>query len=171
MGGAKHSSDKLNNSLEITSKILNDNNIKNWFIAYGTLLGIVRENSCINNDDDIDIITDINNHDIIKQLFIDNNMRVSYDKNTFFRIDAGKTHGPIDFYFAELDNSGNFYDAWEKIVWSNCYNPDNNLIEYMWNDNKLYLPFNYEEKLINQYGEDWKIPADTKGPTPQKKCL
>ena len=86
MGGAKHSSDKLNNSLEITSKILNDNNIKNWFIAYGTLLGIVRENSCINNDDDIDIITDINNHDIIKQLFIDNNMRVSYDKNTFFRL-------------------------------------------------------------------------------------
>jgi hypothetical protein len=24
----------------------------------------------------------------------------------------------------------------------------NNLIEYMWNENKLYLPFNYEIKII-----------------------
>ena len=29
-------------------------NINNWFIAYGTLLGIVRNNNCINYDDDID---------------------------------------------------------------------------------------------------------------------
>ena len=36
--------------------LLNDNNIDKWFVCYGTLLGLVRENSCIDNDDDIDII-------------------------------------------------------------------------------------------------------------------
>lgn len=170
MGGSKHTSIKLNDSLELISNLLNNNNITNWFIAYGTLLGIVRENSCIDNDDDVDIITDINNHDIIKQLFIDNNMVVCNDRTNFFRVLKNK-YAPIDFYFAEVDKDGNFNDTWENVLWSNCYNSDNNLIEYLWNNTKLYLPFNYEDKLINRYGEDWKIPMDTKGPTPKKKIL
>jgi phosphorylcholine metabolism protein LicD len=32
--------------------------IENWFIGYGTLLGIIRDESCIEGDDDIDIIVD-----------------------------------------------------------------------------------------------------------------
>ena len=56
MAGISESKDKLNSSLIKISKILNKNKFDQWFIAYGTLLGIVRNNSCIDGDDDIDIM-------------------------------------------------------------------------------------------------------------------
>jgi len=67
MVGKKWSKQLLNDTLTFIIKLLNDNNINininNWFIAYGTLLGIVRENSCINGDDDIDIVIDNTNYE------------------------------------------------------------------------------------------------------------
>ena len=62
MVGKKQTSEKLNNTLTEIVKILNANNIANWFIGYGTLLGIVRNRACINNDDDIDILIDKENY-------------------------------------------------------------------------------------------------------------
>lgn len=59
-------------------KLLNDNNIKNWFIGYGTLLGIIRENSCIDGDDDVDIIIDKSNYDKVKQLLVENNINLEF---------------------------------------------------------------------------------------------
>ena len=53
--GNNNSQEKLNNTLIKITNLLNENNIHDWFIGYGTLLGIVREDSCIENDDDIDI--------------------------------------------------------------------------------------------------------------------
>ena len=50
--------------------------MKNWFVCYGTLLGLVRENSCI--DDDIDIIIEKSNYDIIKKILIENNFDLDY---------------------------------------------------------------------------------------------
>ena len=41
----------------------------------------------------------------------------------------------------------------------------------MWNENILYLPFNYEKKLINRYGKNWRIPQNSKGPMPHKTIL
>lgn len=77
----------------------------------------------------------------------------------------------VDFYMATTDGKGNFDDTWEKVIWSNCYNENNELIQYIWNENILYLPFNFEIKLINRYGENWKIPQNNKGPVPRKKIL
>ena len=54
----KESKEKLNDTLLYIVNLLIKNNLKNWFIGYGTLLGIIRENSCIDKDDDIDIIID-----------------------------------------------------------------------------------------------------------------
>ena len=65
--GNINSQDKLNRTLLVIIKILNVNNIKNWFVGYGTLLGIVRENSCIDGDDDNDIVCDILNYETIKK--------------------------------------------------------------------------------------------------------
>ena len=66
--GTKENSEKLNKTLLFLITLLNDNNIKNWFVCYGTLLGLVRENSFIDND--IDIITEKINYDIIKKILI-----------------------------------------------------------------------------------------------------
>ena len=73
MAGKKETSVKLNKTLLFLITLLNDNNIKNWFVCYGTLLGLVRENSCIDNDDDIDIIIESSNYDIIKKILIEKN--------------------------------------------------------------------------------------------------
>lgn len=76
----------LNKTLMFIIKLLNDNNIMNWFIGYGTLLGITKENSCIDGDDDIDIIIDKNNYNVIKQLMIEYDIEIEYgygiDKST-----------------------------------------------------------------------------------------
>ncbi len=58
MAGKKLKSKQLNDTLEVIVKKFHERGIKNWFISYGTLLGIVREQSCIDGDDDIDICLD-----------------------------------------------------------------------------------------------------------------
>ena len=78
MAGKKETSEKLNRTLLFLITLLNDNNIKSWFVCYGTLLGLVRENSCIDGDDDIDIIIEKSNYDIIKNILIENNFKFVY---------------------------------------------------------------------------------------------
>ena len=77
----------------------------------------------------------------------------------------------VDFYMASIDGKGNFKDTWNRVTWGECYNEKNELIQHMWNENILYLPFNYEKKLINRYGENWRIPQNSKGPGPRKRIL
>ena len=167
MGGRKQSKTKLNNTLLFVIKLLNDNNINSWFIAYGTLLGIIRENSCIDNDDDVDIITDKKNYDKIKKLLIDKGLTIEYGHNinksrSILKTVENDEYASVDFYMATPDGKGNFRDTWERVVWSNCYNDKKELIKRIWNDNTLYLPFNYEQKLVNRYGPNWRTPQNMK---------
>tara|TARA_B100001057_G_scaffold500688_1_gene617169 strand:+ start:10194 stop:10742 length:549 start_codon:yes stop_codon:yes gene_type:complete len=182
MTGHKISKELLNNTLKIILELLTEYNITNWFVGYGTLLGIVRENSCIDNDDDIDIIIDKNQFDSLEKALLSNgfilsnniNDRRGYNNKTFLKITRHLTKkiSNIDFYLATLDNEGNFNDTWENVIWSKCYVDNNkNLIEYDWNGLKLYLPNNYQLKLQNRYGDDWKIPQMSKGVKPRKKIL
>jgi hypothetical protein len=167
----------LNNTLVCISTILNENNINNWFIGYGTLLGIIRNNSCIDGDDDVDIVIDKTNYNIVKDLLIKKGFEFEYkygnigNSKDILKIKTSEQYCTVDFYMASVDGKGNFNDKWEKTIWSNCYDDNNKLIEYIWNDNKLYLPFNYEQKLINRYGENWRIPQKSKGVTPKKLIL
>jgi phosphorylcholine metabolism protein LicD len=172
MGGIKNSRSKLNHTLSVIINLLNNHNIKNWFISYGTLLGIVRENSCIDNDDDIDITSNINDYDKIKQLLQDNGFTFIYlgETRTIIKTVETPELSSIDFYMAQIDNAGNYDDKWTVVNWTNCYLNDK-LIEYNWNGQILYLPNNYETKLVNRYGEDWKIPQQSKGPTPAKYII
>lgn len=176
MAGKKNNKILLNKTLIFIIKLLNDNNIMNWFIGYGTLLGIVRENSCIDGDDDIDIIIDKCNYNIIKKILIENNIEIEYgyginNSKNILKTKCNNNYCSVDFYMASIDKNGNFNDIWENVIWSECYNEKKELIQYIWNKNILYLPFNYEIKLINRYGKNWKIPQNNKGPFPRKKIL
>jgi phosphorylcholine metabolism protein LicD len=171
MGGNKESKEKLNKTLLYFIKLLNENNMNNWFIGYGTLLGIVRDDSCINNDDDVDILISNEYYDKLKKLLLDNNFLLETRWNTknsphILKTVNSKEYASIDFYICQINNK-NFNDNWEKVIWSNCLD----LIEYKWNNEILYLPNNYEEKLINRYGENWKTPQNNKGIIPRKKIL
>ena len=169
--GNKNSSEKLNKSLVFISNLLNDNNIKNWFIGYGTLLGIIRDDSCIDGDDDIDIICDLKDYNKIK-LLLENNLpsELKMVKKNFIKTQETNDLSSVDFYMANVDTLGNFNDTWEKVIWSDCYK-NNKLIKKQWNSITLNIPNNYETKLINRYGENWRIKQNNKGPKPRKKIL
>ena len=184
MAGSKNSKKKLNTTLLFLLNILNSNNIKNWFIGYGTLLGIVREDSCIDGDDDIDIICDIKCYDKIKALMMNNGLKLFYgygigNSKRILKTVPTDSFCSIDFYMAEIDGEGNFNDKWENVIWCKCFidnkqcfiDNSQNLIEYKWRDTVLYMPNNFEKKLIGRYGKDWKIPRQTKGPKPRKRKI
>lgn len=165
MVGTPQTKAKLNNTLYTVSKLLNENNIDNWFVAYGTLLGIVRENSCIDKDDDIDIICDKKNYNKVKDI-LKNKFTFHYDlgignSKNILKIRETEEFSSVDFYMADIDKKGNFIDTWERQIWSNCY-LNNKLIKHKFKDTFIYLPNNAETKLKNRYGDDWKIPKNVK---------
>lgn len=162
-GNKNHDGKQLNNTLMFILKILNENNIQNWFISYGTLLGIVRNNSCIDGDDDIDIIVEDIYYDKLKEILSKNNLTFTYSyginkSRSIIKVNNTKDYCSVDFYMASIDKEGNFHDKWNNILWSKCYDTNGKLVERVWNEQTLYLPLNYEEKLINRYGKDWMIP-------------
>ena len=168
MAGTKDTFEKLNKTLLFLITLLNDNNIKNWFVCYGTLLGLVRENSCIDKDDDIDIIIEKSNYDIIKKILIENDFKLCYDygiKNSKYIIKTKTTsdYSSIDIYMGDYNNE-NVKDLWNKLTIKDCYSDTENktFIEKKWNGQNIYYPNNYERILINRYGNDWKIKKDEK---------
>ena len=174
MGGRATTQAKLNNTLKFIAGLLNDNGIKNWFIAYGTLLGIVRENACIVGDDDVDIVCDGEDYDKIKKIMTDNSLSIEYgrkikDSRSILKTIATREYGTVDFYMATISEAGDFHDKWENVIWSDCF-VDGDLIEHAWNDVMLYLPNNHTTKLTGRYG-NWKIPEKTKGLSPKALIL
>ena len=150
----KVSKDNLNLTLKKVADILNKNNIKDWFIGYGTLLGITRNNSCIDNDDDVDIVINRKYKKYLEKLFKSKNI----NKKNFlqFKIDSI----PVDFYLCDVIHD-DYRDYHENTIWKNC-KPIN---YHKWNGVILNIPNNPEVKLKNRYGEDWMIPKNSKGNT------
>ena len=157
MAGKKETSEKLNKTLLFLITLLNNNNIKEWFVCYGTLLGLVRENSCIDNDDDIDIIIEKSNYDIVKKILIENNFELNNnhgigDSKYIIKTNSTSDYSSIDIYMGEYNN---------KNIKA--------FIEKKWNGQNIYYPNNYEKILFNRYGKDWKIKQDKKIPQTMKE--
>jgi len=166
---SKETKEKLNLSLIRISRILNQNNFDEWFIAYGTLLGIVRNNSCIDGDDDIDIICNIKDFQKLKNILIKENYKFDFehgikDSKRIIKTKATIDSASIDFYMAEEDGNGNYDDAWEGAVWSNCYLKGTNKFKKLnWKNTTLNLPANFYRNLRKRYGLFWRIPQNNKG--------
>jgi hypothetical protein len=166
------SKEVLNNTLEFIVKLLNDNNIQNWFISYGTLLGIIRNDSCIEGDDDVDIIIEKSNYDVLKNLLIENDIEIwdltnklsGNNLGNILKTKYSEKYCSIDFYMASINKNGDFHDLWEEKIWSECYNENKELPKRIWHGELLNLPANPETKLCNRYGENWRIPQNNKGP-------
>jgi hypothetical protein len=169
MAGEKESKDKLNLSLIKISKILNKNKFDQWFIGYGTLLGIVRNNSCIDGDDDIDIMCNINDYQKIRSILLKENYELEFgyginESKRIIKTKASSESASIDFYMTDVDDNGNFNDVWEGVIWSNCYSKNSKeFIKFNWENTTLNLPANYYKKLKKRYGIFWRIPQKNKG--------
>ena len=155
MAGSPQQQIILNKTLLYIAQLLIKHNIVKWFIAYGTLLGIVRNHSCIANDDDVDIMCDYRDKELLKQIFIKNGFTVTLAKKHFFRI-VKNDYAPIDFYCAHV-NGDDYHDKWDHIMWKNA-SLHGEFIKKKWNDIYLQLPHQYVSRLRNQYGRTWRTP-------------
>lgn len=164
MAGKKTDKEKLNRTLEKVCGILNENNIQDWFIMFGTLLGIVRENSCIQGDDDLDIMI---NHDYqdLRSIFDREGFKFTSkfgikNPDTILKTEPCDKYGSIDFYMCNVNECGDFHTPWHGVISTDSYvNIDTKTFIYKeWLSTVLQLPNNYENKLINMYGPSWKVP-------------
>ena len=169
MAGNICSEEKLNCTLLKISQILEKYSFKTWFIAYGTLLGIIRNNSCIDGDDDIDIICDKKDFYSLKKILLNEgfDFEKGYGiKNNESIIKTLETVDfcSIDFYMTEVSSNGDFIDHWEKTIWTDCFcNSDRQFNQLLWRGSIINLPNDYKSKLKARYGKDWRIPKKFKG--------
>jgi hypothetical protein len=145
----------LNKTLRLVASLLVD--IPDWFIAYGTLLGITRSNSCIDKDDDVDILCNKTTMGRIKEIFMKNGFKVRVAFNSFLQF-SRKDYCLIDFYCCKVKD-GTYIDTHENVIWTNCYP----LQEKKWEGVVLYLPNNKITKLSKRYSKTWRIPKKSKG--------
>lgn len=156
--GNKQSAILLNKTLVNIVSLLEKYKITDWFLGYGTLLGIVRNNSCIKNDDDIDIILNRNYLNDLQKIANENNFKITLTKKTQFLRFEHLNYAPIDFYLAKVKD-GIFMDTWENTKWTNVYP----FIEKKWRGVILNLPNQHIKNLKNRYGRTWRIPQQSKG--------
>ena len=150
MVGRKESVSVLNNTLRKVIQLLNENNMKCWFVCYGTLLGLVRENNCIDGDDDIDIVVHKDYYFDLKRILIQNDFELTYgygisdSKHILKTIPVSGKYASIDVYMAEFKNEC-VYDLWNNLNITNCFLnvKEQTFLEKIWNEEKLYFPSNY----------------------------
>lgn len=163
MSGAKQNSQQLNEALLRVVRVLRDNIDDNdWFIGYGTLLGIIRDGECINHDDDVDILVNNNNdnYHLLKEKLSECGFTFTYEYGIDDTTQILKTiHtdecGSVDFYMCDVDDEGNFYDSWEKTHWLRC-RENESIPTRHWRGVELNIPSNYINKLTHRYGE-WRV--------------
>lgn len=153
MNKEKTSQEKLNRTLVKVSEILNKNNINTWFVMFGTLLGIVRNNSCINGDDDIDIMIHYN-YRKLKSIFKLEGFEFEARKSqNILKVQPSDKYASFDFYMSEILNENTYYSPWQNVQVNNV-----SITKKRWNNCNINLPNDAESKLEKMYGKDWRTP-------------
>lgn len=158
MAGESTDQKKLNRTLEKACSILSENNFNDWFIFFGTLLGIVRENSCIQGDDDLDIMINCDYEKLRsafeEQGFVFTSNFGIKNPDTILKTEPCDNYGSIDFYICNVNEFGDFYTPWHRVK-STKSKP---FITKEWRSTILNLPNDYLQKIVSMYGKDWEIP-------------
>ncbi|HUY01495.1 MAG TPA: LicD family protein [Candidatus Deferrimicrobium sp.] len=162
MVGLKKTKDQLKEIFKRVTDLLNKYKI-NFFVFYGTLLGIIRSNDLIDNDDDVDILVHISDQQKVKiledghlievrELKYDHQGEVHSMIQLYFKNDLG----PCDIYFYE-ERDHLIYIRWDfGLIYDTCdIFP---LISKQFLDRNILIPKNSEKILRETYGEKWKIP-------------
>jgi phosphorylcholine metabolism protein LicD len=159
IGAAKKNqpSSILNKTLLYIITLFEKYKISDWFLGYGTLLGIVRNNSCIEGDDDIDIVINHKYINILNEIAKDNNIKIEQIKKSFIRFNH-PDYAPIDLYLATFKDDIAM-DKWENTKWNDVFP----LIKKKWRGVTLQLPNQHIKNLKNRYGRSWRTPKKYKG--------
>jgi phosphorylcholine metabolism protein LicD len=90
---------------ENLSHIIKLINELDYFLFFGTLLGDIRENDVIKNDDDIDFLVNLNEIGLLENILINNGYSITVKEKffiSFYNININEAH-TIDFYLYYLD--------------------------------------------------------------------
>ena len=86
----------------------------------------MRNNSCIDGDDDIDICVN-SKHNVLLREIMKNNLS-SCKAPTLVKTCYTPKLSSIDFYMCDVKSNGDFYDTHERVTWSSVYGPDKSLV-------------------------------------------
>jgi len=136
-------------------RIMDKNNIT-FTLAYGTLLGAIRENDFITHDEDIDVaILDENRDNFLNILndFIEDGFIIGrYADDILSLIRNGEY---IDIYIFRKKLFGYREFANEKL--KEKYLID--IVDYKFMNSTFKIPRESERYLIEHYGENWRVPV------------
>ena len=152
MAGVKTNQEKLNHTLEVVVGVLHEIDIDDWFIMFGTLLGIVREGSCIQGDDDIDIMISCD-YNRLRAAFESRGFTFTSgfgikNPDTMLKSEMTLEFASFDFYLCEVDG-GEYYTPWHRVR-SRDSLP---VVKRKWRSTTLNLPNGHLDKLQLMYGE------------------
>jgi lipopolysaccharide cholinephosphotransferase len=138
-------------------KTADENNLV-FILAYGTLLGAIREHNFIKHDIDIDLISydEIKLIDMIQKLQNEGFNFVRYEINPLY-YSFKRNSVYIDVYIAsKVKNS--YYLLNKKIKSSYI----TKTVQYSFLGALFLIPKEYEKILVELYGKDWLIPQKDK---------
>ena len=138
-----------------------------YWISSGTLLGFYRENDFIGHDKDTDVCVNINslNLNLLKEIQKANfKVLVKHGRvNDGFELTLIRDGVRTDLFFFYKNK-----DRWYHSVYANHTSVDYLKYDYVFKpfnittkkylNHEFVVPENEEEVLIQQYGDNWKIP-------------
>jgi len=145
------------NMLFDTQKIFDKVDVIFW-LMYGTLLGIYRENRLLPWDGDIDIGIYVKDFEKVLSLN-DEFHNLGYESLSV--CSPGKGMIIICKNGIHIDVSCLEKFSGNKVFWSNFYYPKDDFDKenyIMWEDHMWRIPYNPVKHLTYTYGKDWNIP-------------
>lgn len=150
-----------NKNLNKISEIISD---LDYFIFFGTLLGIIRDNNLISGDDDIDFL--INEKDVssLKKILHRNNFKITKETEdyvSFRNVDLFEEH-TIDFYKFYIEGTyvyipGSFYSNCKlNLKRHNLKIPQNIMFPSYKDELNLKIPKEPKKVLNYIYGKRWR---------------
>lgn len=143
-------------NLSLLQSLFDKNGIR-FQLAFGTLLGAVRERDFISHDEDIDLALLDEDRDrfieILPYLESYGFKLCRYDRRDLFSLIRKGEY--IDLYFYRRWKDGLMYCS----GWINLEKHITNSTVIEFKGNSYNVPENWEEYLIGEYGSDWRTPV------------
>jgi phosphorylcholine metabolism protein LicD len=158
--GGKMNLEAMQLNVKEFKQVMDRHDIKTVLI-FGTLLGVMRQGSLIENDSDFDVFcftSDYLKWADAKEELKDRGFVVP-DRHPLqddFVIRMGEK---IDINW--ITPFGKFYIYNDDIYYPKYY--FDNLVKIQLFEEKFDMPYNWEQLLTDLYGTDWRIPSNKKG--------
>ena len=156
------------NGMDILQKILDSCSVK-YFWAFGTLLGIMRDDELIENDLDLDLVIYLEENEkseLIKALLLRGyeHLHSYYFNNCLIQTQLRFNKVMVDLSFVfeeeEFDSYYLMYNSSDedKVLYKITFRKVNEIKKHEFRNILVNIPESWEEYLEDNYGSGWRIP-------------